>query len=113
MWLLLLGQFAVAETLPGLTLDFTTNDQGEGVLPEDLPEPLATAGAKPGWRLSSVDGLVFDDPVAVRKEVARGPAREVRLHLDMGGGAETILVTWRVSLVQAELVETLDWPADF
>ncbi len=113
MVLLLLGQLAIAESLPGLTLDFATNDKGEWVLPEDLAEPLATAGAKPGWRLSSVDGLVFDDPLQVRKEVARGPSREVRLHFQLPSGGETILVTYRVSLVQAEYVETLPWPTDF
>jgi len=112
MLFLLLSQLAAAESLPGLTLDFTTNEAGEWVLPEDLPEPLASAGAKAGWRLSSVDGLVFEDPLTIRREVAKGPAREVRLHFDTGG-AETILVTWRVPLVQAEFVETLAWPTDF
>ena len=109
MLLWMLG-VAVGATLPGLTLDFEAKDDGTWVLPQDLPEALAAAGAKPGWRLSSVDGLKFEDALTVRREVARGPAREVRLHFELPNRSETILVTWRAPLVQAESVEVVPWP---
>ena len=53
MILALLGQLALGGTLPGLSLDFTTNAKGEWVLPDDLSETLASAGAKPGWKLAA------------------------------------------------------------
>jgi TPR repeat protein len=70
---------AGAETLPGLALPFDTVD-GAWVLSADLPPELSAAGAEPGWRLVAIDGAPFGSGEEARRAVARGPARQVRLH---------------------------------
>ena len=73
---------AAAATLPGLPLTFEVDDQGRWVLPQALPPDFVAAGVEPGWVLSAVDGHPFDSPRAIRRMVARGPARLVQLHFD-------------------------------
>lgn len=108
---------ASAATLPGISIPFDVDADGRWVLAEDLPEALASAGAEPGWLLTEVDGLGFDDPDAVRRRVAAGPSRSVQLRFqtepDAEEGAETILVARRGRLVHAQLVGELPWPDGF
>ncbi len=115
---------AAAANLPGIAIPFdVVESSGTWVLAEDLPRALTEAGAKPGWELLAVDGLPMDDPLAVQRRVAEGPARDVQLLFDTLAEApragqpaaptEVLLVAPRSALVHARRVAKLPWPSDF
>jgi uncharacterized protein len=133
MSLLLWCSAAFAAALPGVPVPFDVTSTGLWVLPGSLPQPLAAAGAEPGWVLTRVDDAPFD-PTRTPSEVARGPARPVRLtFLDPTpdpsavdpttlppatipappAPTEAILVIRRSELVLAEQAEVVPWPAGF
>ena len=116
MLTLLFAGLAAAANLPGLSLPFDS-DGSSWVLAEDLPQELLDGGVEPGWALTAVDDLTFDDPLAVQRSIAQGPARDVRLRFKIPGARrgqdETIIVARRTPLVQAEQIEVLPWPDDF
>ena len=109
--LLLLGAAHAAE-LPGLPIDFDTDDAGQWVLPAELPAGFAEAGVQPGWPLTAVEGHKLDDLEAIRRMVAAGPARPVQLHFDTEEG-ETVVVVPRAPLVRVEDLGLLAWPVGF
>ncbi len=116
---LLWSTFAAAATLPGVTIPFDVAEDGRWTLGAGMPEPMAQAGAQPGWVLLEVDGLAFQDPEAVRRRVASGPARDIQLRFATDPEAppeeapEAIIVAPRAPLVSVQELETLPWPKDF
>lgn len=116
MLTLLLASLAGAATLPGVPVPFDVTEDGRWVLSEDLPQPMRDAGAEPGWQLMEVDGIPFDDPDAVSRRVATGPARPVQLVFydapEEGAedAAETVVVARRRPLVQAVQVAYVAFP---
>ncbi|MEL6345910.1 MAG: tetratricopeptide repeat protein [Myxococcota bacterium] len=110
---------ASAESLPGLPLPFSTNDAGQWVLSDGLPQAYADAGVEPGWILKAVDGRAFTSGLSVRRQVARGPAREVQLLFQTTEEegppeeVETILVVPRGELIQIEELGLLPYPDGF
>ena len=120
----MLAAAAHAATLPGVAVPFEVDDQGRWVLASDLPDPLAQAGAQPGWVLLEVDGVPFEDPGAVQRRIAAGPSRKVQLLFSMvppdaeapvqDGTApiydETLLVARRAPLVHVLQEATVPWP---
>ena len=115
----LLSSAAFSATLPGVAVPFDVMEDGTWVLAEDIPQAMRDAGAQPGWELREVDGIPFDDPVAVARRVARGPSRQVQLvfYDAPEGGAEdpieTVVVAGRSPLVQATAVAFVEYPAQF
>lgn len=124
LFLSVLTSTARAESLPGLPVPFSVDEGGHWVLADDLPDAFVSAGAAPGWRLVAVDGQVMDDPAAVQRMVAAGPARNVRLSFQTsppadaapkpqdGPSVEAILVVPRRPLVHVEQYGLLPWPDD-
>lgn len=66
--------------LPGLPLVFDDPTDRQWYLSAELPPELLAAGAEPGWQLVAIDGAPFTTGDAARRAVARGTARNVRLH---------------------------------
>ncbi|MFT5454958.1 MAG: TPR repeat protein [Myxococcota bacterium] len=116
MLTLLFAAVATAASLPGLTLPFEDKDGG-WVLADGLAPELVEGGLAPGWRLTAVDDLEFTNPLAVKRAVAQGPSRDVRLRFSIPGARrgqdETIIVARRSALVHAEQVDLLPWPSGF
>jgi TPR repeat protein len=110
-WFLCINVSAAAD-LPGVPLSFEVDSTGKWLLPADLPAQFAQAGVKPGWALTAVDGVRFDDPKAARRRVALGPARLVQLSFDTPEG-ETVLQVQRGDFVQLEELGILQWPKGF
>ena len=81
-----LGQ-AVADAWrhAGGTVGDVVGRDGAWVLADDLPQELRDGGVEPGWSLTAVDDLTFDDPLAVQRTIAQGPARDVRLRFLIPG----------------------------
>lgn len=115
---------ASAATLPGVSVPFDVDAEGRWVLSAELPPPLVTAGAKPGWVLVAVDDVPVAKGPAAQRQVAEGPARNVQLRfLDptvqppkKGQPAlpsETVLVVRRSELVAVESLAVLPWPDGF
>lgn len=113
--LLFFASVALGAPLPGLpTIPLETSAEGQVVLGTDLPEMLTEAGVEPGWPLVAVDDLLVEGGLTgVRRAVAQGPSRDIRLRFALPDGSETILVGRRSSLVVVEHVETVPWPSDF
>jgi TPR repeat protein len=109
--LLLVGA-AHAGQLPGIPIDFATDEEGRWALPEALPAGFAEAGVQPGWPLTAVEGHKLDDLEAIRAMVAAGPPRPVQLHFDTEEG-ETVVVVPRAPLVHVEDLGLLPWSAGF
>ena len=109
---LLFTGIALSASLPGLSLPFEERGN-DWVLAESLSQELRDGGVEPGWRLTAVDDMAFTDALAVRRAVAQGPARDVRLRFLLPSGEETIIVARRSPLVQAEQVELVPWPDGF
>ncbi len=80
MLALLVSTAAGGAQLPGLPLAFDAPSDQEWVLAAELSPDLVAAGAEPGWQLVAIDGAPFTSGAAARRAVARGPARNVRLH---------------------------------
>ena len=79
MFAALLCGTAAAERLPGIPLSFEVDEAGTWVLTGPLPGDYASSGVETGWILSAVDGRTLEDPTAVQRMVADGPARDVQL----------------------------------
>lgn len=113
LWLALASALispAYAADLPGISLSFDVTPGGAWVLPASLPPAFASAGVKPGWRLTAVDGLKLgEQPKNAEVIVAKGPARAVRLHFETPAG-EVIVEVPRAPLVVVEEVGLLPWP---
>lgn len=123
MLLMSLG-LASAATLPGVSVPFDVASDGRWVLPAELPGPLATAGAKPGWILVAVDDVPVTNAVTTQRQVADGPARNVQLRFldptvtppkkgQPAVSPETVLVVKRAELVSVESLAVLPWPSGF
>ncbi len=121
---------AQAETLPGIPLPFVVDDAGQWVLGDALPEEFVEAGVAPGWILKAVDGQDLSDPLRAQRQVAAGPAREIRLlfatplpapedptaeapDIEEGPLPETILVIPRAPLTYVKDLGLLPWPEGF
>lgn len=119
MLVLLLAEVSLAVTLPGIPIPFDVDDGGQWVLGAELPENIVAAGAAPGWVLTAVDDVAFEDPSGIARNIAAGPQREVRLRFEIpperrnADPEEAILVVARSPLVYVEPLGVLPWPEGF
>lgn len=109
---LLLFSAATAAQLPGVDLPFVADEYGQWRLGETLPAVLVDAGVESGWLLTEVDGQSFDDPLAVQRRVARGPARNIHLRFSTDEEqGEAVLQAYREPLVVATQRSFSEWPS--
>ncbi|MEQ1505070.1 MAG: tetratricopeptide repeat protein [Myxococcota bacterium] len=123
---------AAGASLPGVAVPFDVDPTGRWVLASDLPAPLATAGAKPGWVLVAVDDVAFTNGADAERQVADGGSRSVRLRFrdetpppapkpapkgkappPPPPAPETVLVVRRSALVHAEPIGVVAFPDGF